>query len=97
MANRKLSLLESISHKATRWIGTPTSIVVHTVLFLLSFLLMPVLGVDRVMLALTTVVSLEAIYLSLFIQMSVNHHNSRLNDLEEDVDDILEDTEELTK
>ena len=40
------------------------------------------------MLILTTIVSLEAIYLSIFIQMSVNHHSYRLDEVSEDIEDI---------
>lgn len=49
------------------------------------------------MLILTTGLSLEAIYLALFIQMTVNRQHKRIKGIEEDIDDILEDTEELTE
>lgn len=56
-----------------RWIGTPSSLVVHT-LFFLAMLSLRLFGVSAAdtLLVLTTVVSLEAIYLSIFIQMAVN-------------------------
>jgi hypothetical protein len=58
----------------TRWIGSPQSIVAHTLLFAGCFFsaytgLVPF---DRMLLVLTTLVSLEAIYLAIFIQMSIN-------------------------
>lgn len=85
--------LEKISIAITEWMGTPWSIIFHTIFFIASFLLV-LLGIDsnRVMLILTTAVSLEAIYLSLFIQMTVNRNTESLEDVEEDIDEIEEDT-----
>jgi len=95
--------VERIAIRATTWIGSPASLVVHTILFILSFLLI-IIGfpTDKVLLVLTTIVSLEAIYLSIFIQMSVNRSNRRLvavrkdlEEIQEDVEDIQEDVEEI--
>ena len=47
------------------------------------------------LLVLTTVVSLEAIYLAIFIQFSVNRQAASLKGVEEDVESIQEDGEEL--
>jgi uncharacterized membrane protein len=56
-----------------RWIGTPASLVVHTLLFAAAFALRFLgLSTSDTLLVLTTAVSLEAIYLSIFIQMAVN-------------------------
>lgn len=81
----------------TRWIGSPTSIVLHTVLFIVSFLLpfLGLVGIDRMLLVLTTIVSLEAIYLSLFIQMTVNLTTQAVEDISEDVEEIQEDIGEI--
>ena len=67
---------ELLAQKATRWLGSPRSIVVHTVFFALCFATVVFGGVafDKMLLFLTTIVSLEAIYLSLFIQMSVKSY-----------------------
>ncbi len=73
------------------------SILVHSVLFLGVFLV-GVFGLapwDMVLLVLTTVVSLEAIYLALFIQMTVNRNTMALREVEKDVDEIQEDIEEI--
>jgi uncharacterized membrane protein len=71
--------LEKIAIRATRWVGSTQSLLVHTVLFLVAFILVAVgVPVDRVLLVLTTIVSLEAIYLSIFIQMSVNRSERRI-------------------
>lgn len=88
--------METWSEKITRAIGSPTSLLVHTALFL-GTLVLPFFGVslDRVLLVLTTIVSLEAIYLALFIQMTVNRHSDSLEDIEEDIDEIEEDLDEI--
>ncbi|MEK7613959.1 MAG: DUF1003 domain-containing protein [Patescibacteria group bacterium] len=83
--------------KITHWMGSPSSIAVHTLAFLGAFMV-GVLGVapwDMVLLVLTTVVSLEAIYLALFIQMTVNRNTMSLREVEKDVDEIQEDIEEI--
>lgn len=87
--------LERFAVHATRWIGSPTSLVVHTIVFVGIFAL-EWIGVssDRVMLILTTAVSLEAIYLAVFIQMSVNRQEARITEVSEDVEEISEEIEE---
>jgi peptidoglycan hydrolase CwlO-like protein len=71
---------------------------VHTILFVSAFII-AILGIpfDRVLLVLTTIVSLEAIYLSIFIQMSVNRNEQRLDLVSEDIDEIQEDIEEISE
>ncbi len=86
-----------IFEKITHWMGSPMSIVVHSVVFLGVFMI-GVFGFapwDMVLLVLTTVVSLEAIYLALFIQMTVNRNTMALREVEKDVDEIQEDIEEI--
>jgi len=95
--------LEKIIH----WIGTPLSLVLHTVFFVGMMLLIP-LGVSKedVMLVLTTLVSLEAIYLSIFIQMGVNRQveaqeetrnfiSTGLTTLQETIEEVQETVEEV--
>ncbi len=88
--------LEKGADKATRWIGSTRSLIVHTVLFLGAFSL-PLFGIslERVLLVLTTLLSLEAIYLAIFIQMSVNKNTKDIEIIQEDVEDIQEDIEEI--
>lgn len=50
---------------------------------------------DEVLLILTTVVSLEAIYLAIFIQMTVNRTSMSLREVEADVDEIQKDVDEI--
>jgi uncharacterized protein YoxC len=82
--------------RITQSVGSTGSIIVHTLLFATAFAL-PFFGVDldRVLLVLTTIVSLEAIYLSLFIQMSVNRNTQSLAVVEDEIDEITEDVAEI--
>jgi uncharacterized protein YoxC len=90
--------LEKTADKATKWIGSTNSLVVHTVLFIGAFASAFLgLGLDRVLLVLTTIVSLEAIYLSIFIQMSVNKNTKDIEIIQEDVEEIQEDVEGIEK
>ena len=92
----KQSTLEKISLAATAWMGTTQSLIVHTILFgAIFFLYLFGVSFDQILLVLTTAVSLEAIYLSLFIQMTVNRTTKSLEDVQEDVEDIQEDFEDI--
>ncbi len=88
--------LEKYAIKITEWVGTPISVIVHTFLFMGAFLFyFAGIPFDTVLLVLTTIVSLEAIYLSLFIQLSVNHTKESIEDVGEDIEEIQEDVEGL--
>lgn len=88
--------LEKISFKLTSWVGTPKSIIAHSIFFIVIFSLRWVgLTLDQILLILTTAVSLEAIYLAIFIQMTVNRNTQSLEAVEDDIEDIQEDVEEL--
>jgi chromosome segregation ATPase len=52
---------------------------------------------DTILLVLTTVVSLEAIYLAIFIQMTVNQNTESLEEVEEDLEDIVEEVGEISE
>jgi peptidoglycan hydrolase CwlO-like protein len=88
--------LKNIAFKCTQSIGSVWSLIIHTTLFIISFLLY-FLGfeLNSILLILTTIVSLEAIYLSIFIQMSVNLQAQKLHDVAEDVEEMQEDVEEM--
>lgn len=90
--------LEKFALKIIKNIGSVWSIMIHTIIFLF-FIVLILLGynAEKVMLILTTIVSLEAIYLSLFIQMTVNKHSEHIEDISEDIDDIQEDIEEISE
>lgn len=84
------------SKKLTYWIGSPQSILFHTIFFIGIFILR-FFGVaaSDILLILTTIVSLEAIYLSIFIQMTVNKHGEELEEVSEDIDEIQKDVDEI--
>jgi low affinity Fe/Cu permease len=90
------SKIETLSEKFTKWIGSPSSLIVHTVLFIAVFVC-GFLGYswDTLLLILTTAVSLEAIYLAIFIQMSINKSTYSLKVVEENIDEIQEDIDEI--
>ncbi|MFW2135832.1 DUF1003 domain-containing protein [Chryseobacterium sp. TY4] len=93
----KLSVLEKIANGIMWWIGSIPSLVVHTIFFILCFSL-PIVGLvdwDHMLLVLTTLLSLEAIYLAIFIQMSVNKSSEHIEVLREDVEEIQEDIDEI--
>lgn len=93
---RKIKL-ERVADLATRWIGSISSLVFHSVLFVVAFILpgMGIVSFERMLLVLTTVVSLEAIYLAIFIQMSVNKNSQDIEIIQENVEEIQEDVEEI--
>lgn len=105
-AAEKITVLEGIANGVMWWIGSIPSLIVHTLLFVTAFLL-PVFGVvefDKMLLVLTTVLSLEAIYLAIFIQMSVNKSSEHIEvlrddvmEIQEDIEDIQEDIEEISE
>lgn len=76
-----LEKIEEIAEIAGTWIGSTVSIVVHTVAFVAIFVTY-FFGVSfsTILLVLTTLVSLEAIYLSIFIQMTVNKQSHKLKE-----------------
>ena len=90
--------LENVALSASSWLGSVESLIVHTLIFVISFSLV-LFGVDfdRVLLVLTTALSLEAIYLAIFIQMSVNKSAIRLAQVEHSVDEIAEDVEDIAE
>ena len=91
------TMLDKMADSVISWIGSTSSLVLHTLLFITSFLLplFKVVEFEEMLLVLTTIVSLEAIYLSIFIQMSVNKSNKHIEVIKEDVNEIQEDIDEI--
>ncbi len=89
---------ERLAFTATKYIGSIPSLVIHTIFFVGIFSLY-IFGYsfETILLILTTVVSLEAIYLSIFIQMTVNKQSEIIAEVSEDVEDISEEVEEISK
>jgi low affinity Fe/Cu permease len=100
-----LDMFETFTNAATRWVGSTASIILHTIFFVVIFgLLLVGISLDTILLVLTTAVSLEAIYLALFIQRSVNLNTVTLEEaaediqgIEENIDEIGEDVDDLTE
>jgi len=78
-------------------VGSMPSLVIHTMVFAAFFMAAMAGWVawDQMLLVLTTLLSLEAIYLAIFIQMSVNRQAASLKEVEKDVDIIQENVEDL--
>ena len=98
LKNKSEKTLGNVAVRATRWIGSTSSILIHTTLFIIAFALY-FFGFDfnKILLVVTTIVSLEAIYLSIFIQMSLNKHAEDLDEVAQDVEEIQEDVDEIQK
>lgn len=78
-------------------VGSTKSLIAHSIAFV-AFFLLAILNIftwELMLLVLTTILSLEAIYLAIFIQITVNKHTQSLRDVEEDLEEISEDVEEL--
>ena len=101
---------ENKLQKLIAWVGTTQSLIIHSIFFIIM-LCLPFFGVESSMslLILTTVVSLEAIYLNIFIQMGVNRHadeqkqtrmvlstvQETIEDVQETMEDVQEDVQEI--
>ena len=83
--------------RLTAAVGSTTSLTIHSLIFVGFFLaaLGGLLSWSLMLLILTTLVSLEAIYLAIFIQITVNAHTQSLKEVEEDIDEIEEDIDEI--
>jgi uncharacterized protein YoxC len=90
---------KTVVEKVISGVGSIPSLIVHTILFTGSFItaLLHFVPWDIMLLTLTTIVSLEAIYLAIFIQMTVNRQSRDLAEVSEDVEDIQEDIEEISQ
>src|SRR3989344_4792795 len=91
-----ITWLEEKLINTTKWLGTPSSFVVHTLFFVIAFLFIFFgISFDKILLIVTTIVSLEAIYLAIFIQMTVNRQAEDIEDIQEEVEDISEDIDKI--
>lgn len=93
---KSIDAIERLARRSTNWVGSVNSILIHTALFIFAFTLF-FFGIDinKILLVVTTLVSLEAIYLAIFIQMTVNRQGRRLRAVARDVEDIQEGVEEI--
>ncbi len=97
MEKRQKKGVEKFALTVTHWVGSFNSILLHTFIFVGSFAAVwfDILPFDRMLLVLTTVLSLEAIYLSIFIQMSINLTSATIEEVGHDIDEIQEDIGEI--
>ena len=92
------SAVEQLADRAAKWIGSVPSLFAHSIFFVGSFSLFFFgVSLDHILLLLTTVVSLEAIYLAIFIQMTVNRQSEDIDEVQKDIDDIQEDVEDISE
>lgn len=99
LRDRQRIIMVQGSKNITKWIGSIPSVTLHTILFVVSFIL-PLFGIvpfERMLLVLTTIVSLEAIYLSIFIQMSINMSHENIEIMQEDIVEIQKDVDEISE
>jgi len=76
--------IQQLPDAVVDWVGSIKSLVVHTILFTSNFALY-LFGVsfDTVLLILTTIVSIEAIYLAIFMQISINQQGEMIEEIEQ--------------
>jgi len=89
---------QEFPEKITQWIGSPQSLAIHTIFFVGIFALHFFdYSSSDILLILTTIVSLEAIYLAIFIQITINRHSENLEEVSEDIEELQEDVEEISE
>ncbi len=96
--NHRLTFLEKMSFKLTELMGSPFSLVLHTLIISGVFLLR-YLGIttNLTLLTLATVFCLEALYLAIFIQIKVNRNTKNLSEVESNIAEIYEEEKESHK
>jgi len=89
-------MIEKLVLKTISSIGSLRSLLIHSVLFVSAFCLYFVgVNMNDILNVVTNIVSLEAIYLSIIIQMSVNFQSKQLELVAADVEDLQEDVEDI--
>lgn len=84
-----MNKLEQMAESTAIWIGSIYSLIVHTIFFGLMFCLhFCGVSVSNILLIATTIVSFEAIYLNIFVQMTVNKHSKHIKKHSEDLSTI---------
>ncbi len=89
LMNDKYKKLEEMAESAAIWIGSVPSLIIHTVLFALMFIIhFWGVSISNILLIATTIVSFEAIYLNIFVQMTVNKHSRHLKKHSEHLEEL---------
>lgn len=74
--------LNKLADRITLSLGSTESLLVHTAVFIVAFAFVYAgFAIDSILLILTTIVSLEAIYLAIFIQRTANKQTERMEKL----------------
>lgn len=96
--DKKISVLEKVFFKPAGLLGSPLSLTAH-ILFVATVLLLMIFRVldGRTLLILAAVISLEAIYLSLFNYLAFKRNSQALAEVREDVLGIMEEEKESHK
>lgn len=96
--------MEKFALRATQWLGTPISLIIHTIFFafMLSWCVIDPKHRETLLLVFTLIVSLEAIYQMIFLQMTANIQaiqltqvKSTMEEVQESVDSVQESVEEV--
>lgn len=98
MSEQKNTKFDIFAGKLVSWVGSKSSLIIHSIFFIGSFTLV-LLGfkAEIVLLVLTTVVSLEAIYLGILVQYSVNRQAETLQSVAQDIEEVTEDVGEISQ
>ena len=94
----KPNMLEKFSLSLARWIGSPFSLLLHTIVFG-GFFILRYYGLvsNPVLTVLIAAVVLEAIYLVIFIQIIVKNNTNSLVALQGNVEEIKQEEKEVHK
>lgn len=84
--------------KLAKFIGSPFSLIIHTLIFGAIFAL-KLFGIatEQLLFILATVISLEAIYLVILVQTIVNKNSKRLSVVQEKIEQMQMEEEESYK
>ena len=96
--SNKLTFLEKFSFKLTEFMGSPFSLILHTIIIalVLSLRYFEIVG-NFTVVGLAAIFSLEALYLAIFTQIKVNRNTKSLNEAEATIENIHEEEQEAQK
>lgn len=94
----KPTIFEKISFKLAKWIGSPFSLFLHTLIFG-GFLILRYFGIipNAIVLVLAAAVCLEAIYLVISVSMIIRNNTRTLTDVQEKIAQMQQEEEDAHK
>ena len=94
----KPNFFEKLSFKLAKLIGSPLSLLLHTIVFA-GFLFLRYIGVinNAVLLILAALACLEAIYLVIFVQMITKNNTKTLGEIQQKIDLMQQEEEDAHK